>query len=271
MIRVFPRTTKWSPTGKLAFFGPPPSPLYREQCVRVSVTFTWDIERGRELYDLWSQCSDDCQIGGPAFNDPGGEFVPGRFIKKGVTITSRGCPKNCPWCYVPKREGRLRELPIRDGWIVQDNNLLACSFDHIVRVFEMLHRQPLAALFPGGLDLDYLQAWHVDCLKELQANHKFGALWVAFDGPQGMKKLDKAIDMLADFSIERKFAYVLIGFDGDTIAEAEKRCATVYEGGFLPFAMLHDANRDLVWKALQRKWARPTIYRSDNVSGANGQ
>lgn len=264
MIRVFPRKTKWSPTDELAFFDEPPLFDLPKLPVSVSVTFTGDIAKGRRLWRAWDKrCyQQGVTIGGPAFDDPGGEFVPGRFLSKSITITSRGCPKKCGFCYVSKREGLIRELPIRDGWIIQDNNLLACSMQHVIAVFKMLLRQPLSASFLGGLDIDYLRPWHVDALKELQANHKFCALWVAFDGPDGMKNLDKAKDLLADFSQERKFAYVLIGYGGDSLIKAENRCARVYGSGFLPFAMLLDSNQAPEWKALQRKWARPAIYRS---------
>ena len=55
-------------------------------------------------------------MGGPAFNMPGGDFVPGMYLKKGYVITSRGCPNRCWFCSVPRREGgRLRELPITEG------------------------------------------------------------------------------------------------------------------------------------------------------------
>lgn len=276
LIRIFPRKTKWSPSDALAFFDEPPLFDPPDIPVMVSVTFTWDIARGQRLLVAWRKRWHRMNkphfakarknwpwIGGPAFNHPGGNFVPGRFLTKAVTITSRGCPKNCPWCYVPKREGVLRELPVRDGWVVQDNNLLACSDEHIVKVFSMLRQQQISASFPGGLDLDYLEPWHVDYLKGLEVIHKFSALWVAFDGPRGMAKLDKAKDLLADLSIERKFAYVLIGYEGDSLIEAERRCESVYEAGFLPFAMLWDRNIGSEWKALQRKWARPAIYRSE--------
>ena len=264
MIRVFARKTKWCPTDDLAFFDEPPLFKLPDFPVYVSVTFISDIERGRRLRRSWARRCGEGRVfcGGPAFHDPGGEFIPGRFLHKSVTITSRGCPKKCCWCYVPGREGGIRELPIRNGWVVQDNNLLACSQKHIINVFKMLQRQPLGASFPGGLDIDYLSPWHVEALKELQTNHKFCALWVAFDGPKGMKKLNKAKDLLADFSQERKFAYVLIGYEGDSQIEAETRCATVYEAGFLPFAMLWDGNIAVEWKQLQRRWARPAIYRS---------
>lgn len=262
IIRVFPRKTKWSPTDDLAFFDEPPLFALPDLPVMVSVTFSWDIERGKRLGDSWGKRSREVWIGGPAFDDPGEEFVPGRFLCKGVTITSRGCRKKCKFCYVPKREGHIRELPIRDGWVVQDNNLLACSAIHIAKVFDMLEHQPIPASFPGGLDLDYLTRWHVSCLKELRAKHRFAALWVAFDGPRGMKNLDKAKDFLSDFSQEQKFAYVLVGYKDDTHSDAEGRCEKVYNADFLPFAMLWDGNSDPTWKALQRKWARPAIYRS---------
>ena len=157
MIRIFPRRTKWTPTDDLAFVGDPP--LFRppEMTVRISCTFTWDIQEALRLERSWSRFYSDIQIGGPAFDDPGAEFVPGRFIKYGVTITSRGCSKNCEWCLVPRREGWIRELPINNGWDVNDNNLLACSEKHVLKVFEMLRRQPEPIKFSGGLDGEIFQ------------------------------------------------------------------------------------------------------------------
>jgi len=260
IIRVFPRKTKWSPVDDLAFFDEPPLFELPDLPVCISVTFTWDIRRGRELARSWARRSNAVRIGGPALDDRGEEFVPGRFLRSGVTITSRGCPKKCSFCYVSDREGKIRELPIQDGWVVQDNNLLACSQTHIIKVFKMLQRQPRGASFPGGLDLDYLRPWHIDALKELQESHKFRELWVAFDGPAGMAKLDKAKELLADFSQHRKHAYVLIGYEGDSISDAEDRCDNVYKAGFLPFAMLLDSNSDPAWKPTQRRWTRPALY-----------
>jgi len=152
MIRVFPRKTKWTPDDDLAFVGDPP--LFRppEMPVKISVTFTWDIEEGQRLYRAWKEYYQDVQIGGPAYGDKGEDFTPGRFVKEGVTITSRGCPNNCSWCFVPKREGKIRELDIKNGWVVQDNNILACSNNHIRGVFDMLIAQNKAVTFSGGLE-----------------------------------------------------------------------------------------------------------------------
>jgi len=94
MIRVFPRRTKWTPDDELSFVGDPP--LFRPQedlPVSVSVTFTWDRPEGERLVKAWSELYSDVKIGGPAYGDPGGDFIPGRFIKAGAIITSRGCPR----------------------------------------------------------------------------------------------------------------------------------------------------------------------------------
>ena len=266
-VRVFARKTKWTPKDDLAFYSNPPLfvPSWPKSTpIWVSATFTWDIEKAYALARAWSLHFNNVQVGGPAFGDPGGEFVPGRFIKKGVTFTSRGCPKKCPWCYVPKREGKIRELPIRDGWIVQDNNFAACSFGHQEKVFEMLSRQSVSASFPGGLDLCYLVEWHIEQFKKLQKISRLGALWVAFDTEKSMEELPRAKYLFADFDIGRCFAYVLIGYRDDTIEMATRRLEAVYdeERGFLPFAMLYDGNEEPEWKKLQRKWSRPAIYRS---------
>ena len=78
-------------------------------------------------------------------------------MKKGYVITSRGCPNRCWFCAVPKREGyALRELPVIDGWIVTDDNLLACSDRHIKEVFDMLKRQPDRPQLVGVLEAKIL-------------------------------------------------------------------------------------------------------------------
>lgn len=95
MIRVFPYRNKWTPDDELVFIGDPPlfRPEDRTIPVRISVTFTWHRPEAERIKIAWSQFYEDVQIGGPAYNDPGHEFVPGRFLKAGCTITSRGCPK----------------------------------------------------------------------------------------------------------------------------------------------------------------------------------
>lgn len=262
-IRVFPARTKWTPEDDLAFVGE--CPMYaptRALPVLVSVVFTWHKAEAERIAVSWRRHFSDVRIGGPAYGDGGDEFTPGRFLKAGCTITSRGCPKKCPWCVVPRREGAIRELQIKPGWIVQDNNLLACSPPHVRAVFDMLKGQDRAIFFNGGLDKHFLQEWH----RPLFDSIKIGELWFACDTAADLPQLERAAQILNGISIEKLRCYTMIGYDTETPDEADRRCARVYELGFLPFSQLYqpDVPRtyDQRWRGVARKWARPAAYRS---------
>lgn len=262
MIRVFPRRTLWTPTDSLAFIGDPPlfRPKDSEVPVSVSVVFTWDIAEGKRLARAWSSFYQNVSLGGPAFGDPGGDFTPGKFIKPGVTFTSRGCPKTCSFCLVPKREGALREIPIKEGWIIQDNNLLACSFQHFKAVIEMLSRQRRGVVFSGGLDAEYFHPWHWERMEKL----RLAELWFACDSIQALNHLERVSEMISVVPIRKKRCYCLIG--RENLQDAEERLERVFALGFLPFAQLYrtEATQSPYspqWKALARKWSRPAAYR----------
>ena len=263
MIRVFPRKTKWTPDDELSFVGEPPIigkpddlPVY------VSCTFTWDLNESERIYRSWSAQYSKVYLGGPACGDPGGEFEPGRFIKQGVVITSRGCPKNCPWCFVPGREGQIKELEIKDGYIIQDNNLLACSMEHIERVFDMLSRQSHSAQFMG-LDAELLNENHIRLLDSIRVDRMF----FAYDTAGDTYHLEKTADLLSHYNRNKKRCYVLVGYNGESIKSAEKRLLKMWEFGFMPFSMLYrddDYKKKHIskeWQDLTRIFSRPAIMR----------
>ena len=261
LIRVFPRKTKASPNDKNAFFGPPPMFLGEINEIHISVAFTWDRSKAEWLAKQWEPIA-PVKIGGPAYNKPGGNFIPGRYIREGYVITSRGCPNCCWFCSVWKREGRkIRELPITEGWNVLDDNLLACSFKHIMGVFKMLKRQTHKAEFTGGLEAARLKDWHVHALVELKPRQMFFAYDTSDDyEPLLIEKMLKA----AGFTRHQMRCYVLIGYRGDTFEKAEQRLRQTLELGFFPMAMLYRDEigvRDRQWMRFQKPWARPAaIY-----------
>jgi len=262
MIRVFPRKTNATPTDdKVYFTGPPLWPL-EDREVHVSTTFTWDRAKAESLARQWEEQGYDVKVGGPAYGDVGGEFVGGRYVGGGYTITSRGCNNKCWFCYVWKREGRLRELPIVDGYNILDSNLLGCSDDHIKSVFEMLGQQAEKPIFTGGLEAKLLKPWHVDLLKE----YKTERMYFAYDTPDDYEPLVNATEMLFSGGFkphDRKCCcYCLIGYPNDTMEQAEKRLRDVYKLGLTPFAMLYrDYKGEYAqdWRQTQRQWARPII------------
>ncbi len=260
--RVFPRRTRATPTDELAFVGDPPLFTPNIDKVMVSCLFSWDREEAERLARAWSRIA-PVDIGGPAFESKAQEFTPGRFVADGYTITSRGCPNKCWFCAVPRREGKIQELPIYDGWNVLDSNLLACSDQHVRKVFIMLKQQKRAPEFTGGLEAARLKQWHAEALRELHPKQ----LFFANDTPSDVDPLYQAGKMLlaAGFTTASHAlrAYVLCGYPGDTLAKAEGRMEQTIGAGFMPMAMLYrdDAGKtpDVEWQRFQRSWARPAI------------
>ena len=261
--RVFPRKTKATPDDELAFTTPPPKTLPDISEVHISVTFTYDMEKAKQLAEAWSKTGLPIKMGGAAMGDAGGDFTPGMYLKHGHVITSRGCYNSCWFCDVHRREGTVRELPITDGWIINDSNLLACSENHIREVFEMLSRQPKRPIFSGGLDSRLLQPWHVDFLREAKTERAY----FAYDNAEDLEPLIQAGRLLRyggikDSSGHKLKCYVLIGYPNDTMANAEKRLLDAWRAGFWPYAMLyHDEKGETAedWRVFQRAWLRPQI------------
>jgi len=272
IIRVFPTRTAATPDDLLAFSchglgkkhvcAVPSMFTPKVDEVHISVAFSWDCDHAEWLAEQWKHIA-PVKIGGPGYsNDPGSSFVPGMYMKNGFVITSRGCPNRCWFCSVWKREPSLIELPITDGHIVQDDNLLACSNQHIEAVFQMLQRQPQRAEL-RGLEARLLREWHI----ELFLKTRIDSLWFAYDEPDDLEPLVNAGKLLkaAGFNCNKMYCYVLVGHPKDTMGDAEKRLYRAWKEGFMPFAMLwrnKKGYRDPEWVTFAWPWCRPAAARS---------
>ena len=260
IIRVFPRRTNATPTDELSFTGNP-SMFAEADAVHVSVTFSWDLPEAERLEKVWKQIA-PVTIGGPATGQRGETFTPGQYLKKGYVITSRGCPNRCWFCSVWKREGEaIRELPVTEGFNILDDNLLACSENHIKAVFAMLTKQKQRSYFTGGLEAALLKQWHIEELAKLNPAEMF----FAYDTPDDREPLYEAGKMLkaAGFKICHPLrAYVLIGYPGDTFEKAELRLYDCLKAGFYPMAMLYrdkTGHREPKWISFTWPWMRPAV------------
>jgi hypothetical protein len=261
VIRIFPRKTKATPDDENVIINRGPNLFDEADEVHVSVTFTWDIQRAEKLAYMWRSVA-PVSIGGPAFNEVGGEFELGMYLKEGYTITSRGCNNKCWFCSVWKRENGVRELKINPGYNLIDDNILACSDQHIKAVFEMLKLQKHPISFTGGIEAKLLRPWHIDLFTQIRLKE----LFCAYDTPDDYEPLIEAGKTLKEAGItyenRKARCYILIGYPNDTFDKALLRIRQTLDAGFFPFAMLWRNEKGEFkkeWKRFQREWANPII------------
>lgn len=271
IIRVFPNKTSYTPDDDMAFIGEPPAlliPPHDE--VHISCTFTWNMEYCEWLKFQWEMVTDKpVKLGGPAYGSPCDTFTPGLYVKQGIIFTSRGCNNNCPHCFVHKREGALKELPIVPGNIIQDNNFLQCSRAHKDRVFEMLKSQH-GICFKGGLQANLIDSHFIENVRQLNIKE----LWLACDSSEAIPGFLEAAEKLTKvygFVRYKLKCYVLIG---DDMTENENRLKTVYNAGFMPFAQLYQPAEGKKWYSpewhkFNRQWSRPAAIEAHCKRGTD--
>lgn len=273
IIRVFPRRTSYTPEDAYVFIGQPPFPalIPEHDEVHVSCTFTWDKRYCEELAFQWEAATNKpVKLGGPAFGSPAEGFVPGLYIKPNIVFTTRGCNNNCPWCIVPKLEGKLKELPIYPGNWIQDNNFLQADRAHKDKVFDMLRGQK-AICFKGGLEADMIDDHFVNAVTSLRIKE----LWLACDTDANLPAFRKACKKLrkAGFSREKIKCYAL-SYGRDMEAD-EARCRQIYEAGAMPFMQLYrdfsnsKTEYSKEWNAFARQWQRPAAIRAHMEKGTD--
>lgn len=274
VLRVFTKRTSYTPTDSMALVGPPP---FRDMIpdhdeVHISCTFTWDMDEAEELAFQWEAATKKpVRIGGPAYNSPTDDFTPGLYVRKGITFTSRGCNNNCPWCGVRKIEGKLRELEVKPGNVIQDNNFLQCSRSHKERVFDMLRSQR-GICFRGGLEPDLIGQHFISGIQSL----RIAELWLACDTDAALPRFKTACEKLkkAGFGRAKIKCYSLIGHD---MEKEEQRNREIYYAGAMPFSQLErDFTREKTeyskeWKEFERIWQRPAITKAHMLAVEAGE
>ena len=258
----------------MAFFGPPDLFAQADE-VHIDVTFTYDKNKAESLAEDWKHVA-PVHVDGVAYGNRGEGFVPGMYIKRGYTFTSRGCPRRCWFCSVWKRDPVPRLLPIVDGWNILDDNLLACPEPHVRAVFAMLARQGRQVEFTGGLEARALEDYQVGLLADLKPRPN---CFFAYDPGDPFETLQSAASRLigAGYTAcsHRLRCYVLIGYPKDSFALADARLKQMLSIGFTPHAMLWQPETAAAekhrpapeWKQFQRLWARPAIIHGSLAQG----
>jgi hypothetical protein len=184
--------------------------------------------------------------------------------------TTRGCIRNCDFCIVPKKEGKLRRAQhIREFHddrfktvICLDNNIYADKkwfFENTNYILE--NKLKFNAI--QGMDIRILDKEIAERLKELKWD---GMIHFAFDNMKDEKKVLSGIDLLKSVGIKTRSKvsfYVLVGHS-TTIEEDIYRCRLLKKHGATAYVMQYKKSPEtarLAW------WAnRPINFWTKDVT-----
>lgn len=142
-------------------------------------------------------------------------------------FTTRGCIRNCPFCIVPKKEGKIRAVAdIYDIWdskakeiILLDNNILALP-EHFKLICSQLRKEKLRVDFNQGLDCRLLTD---EICQELFSLKHVYEIRFAFDDIAYKPLVLKALAMLRKNGLKdwqtRWYVYVGTKDTIDTVVE----------------------------------------------------
>lgn len=157
--------------------------------------------------------------------------------KHAIGFLTRGCIRACPWCVVPKKEGRIRpystwqeiKRPDSRNIVFMDNNVLAC--EHGINQIKDMIGQDVRVDFNQGLDARLITPEVAELLSKIK--------WIRFirmscDTDSMLDVVVRAIDRLEKCGVKpyRVFVYLLV----QDIQSAEKRAITLRDIGAEVFA-----------------------------------
>lgn len=179
---------------------------------------------------------------------------------------TRGCPNDCPFCVVSKKEGRksIKVADLSEFWNGQKNiklldpNLLACKE----------HLELLRQLVDSGATIDFTQGLDARLLTEknvkLLSRVKVKMVHFAFDLLKNEKKIIEGLRLYKEATgiDERKTGvYILTNFN-TTHEEDLYRVYKVRDMGYMPYVMIYDKpGAPRITKKLQRWCNNRLIYR----------
>ena len=153
---------------------------------------------------------------------------------KSYGFLTRGCPNHCPWCIVPKKEGKIRahadieEFCRHKHVVLMDNNVLA--HDHGIHQIEKMAGMGVRVDFNQGLDARRIDA---AVARKLAALKWTRYIRLACDQQSQMPTVEKAVRNLREAGYRGDiFCYALVR----DVAEALDRVEFLRSLGVNPYA-----------------------------------
>jgi len=203
------------------------SPMFHYDVVYMSKVFNFSpddrsvydadrIVRGGTGYDIHSQLPDEIDRLQPDYS-----IYPNIPRDTAYGFLTRGCPNKCPWCVVPRKEGRIRpymdcdEIAIegRTKLVLMDNNILAAG-DYAVAQLEKIISRGYRVDFNQALDarlVDDRFARLLARIKWIDRRIRFGC-----DTHGQIAECERAISLINGYGYRGEyFLYTMIGGKSD--------------------------------------------------------
>ena len=216
----------------------------------------------------------EIDIGGPGYSlsqclpkeieimQPDYELYPD--IDYALGFTTRGCIRNCPFCIVPKKEGKLHRVssiyqiyhPRFKAIKLLDNNILA-DMENFREIIEFCKKFNLKVDFSQGLDARLLNEESAQLLSTVRPMKCWD---FAFDSLNYEPYVRRAIDLLKNAGINLRNSVQFYVYCNKSDGEygfnsALKRCEILKNEGTNPYVMLDiDSEPTREMKDLKR-WA----------------
>ena len=140
-----------------------------------------------------------------------------------IGYITRGCPNNCRWYIVPKKEGKIHAYrdwhdlvrPDSDKLVLMDNNILSCKFGI----------KQLESLIDSGYKIDLNQGMDARLVTDEIAQILSKLKWIRFlrfscDTVPQIEAIHKTAELLGKYGIKpsKLFIYLLVTSDIDDAA-----------------------------------------------------
>lgn len=230
--------------------------------------FAINIVDGKEVYESKNDENLPSEI---EHIYPDYDLYPELTKNKAYGFLTRGCPNNCSFCIVSKKEGLIshKVADLSEWWsgqkeiILLDPNILACK-QHL-ELLEQLAESGATVDFSQGLDARFITEENLEVLSRI----KIKALHFAFDFMKNEKRIIKGLNLAKEkLKIDSRNAivYMLTNYD-TTIKEDLYRVNMIKKAGYLPDIRIYRKNslpRPHILRDLQRWCNNRYLYRSCN-------
>ena len=184
-----------------------------------------------------------------------------------IGFTQRGCRLKCPFCVVPKKEGRPEAVnTIQDIWRPDTERKIVLLDNDFFGQDEDLWRERIDEIRDGGFRVSFNQGINIRLIDQEAAEalasieyrddqFERRRLYTAWDNLGQERTFFEGLERLNNAGIPSKhiMVYMLTGFrPGETMEEVRYRHRKLVEAGCMPYPMVHERYATKELKDFQR-------------------